>query len=42
VPPELVQFHRREQMAKLKAILVSALKLKMEKYYLEIDRDRHR
>jgi hypothetical protein len=35
VTPELVRFHRREQMWKLKAIVASALRFKLEKFYLD-------
>jgi hypothetical protein len=35
VTPELMRFHRREQMMKLRTILASALRLKIEKFYVE-------
>jgi biofilm PGA synthesis N-glycosyltransferase PgaC len=35
VTPELMRFHRREQMTKLRTILASALRLKIEKFYVE-------
>lgn len=35
VTPELVHFHRGEQMQKLKAIVRSAFSFKLEKYYLD-------
>jgi glycosyltransferase involved in cell wall biosynthesis len=39
VTPELMRFHRGEQRARLRRILVSLLKLKVEKFYLEADRE---
>jgi glycosyltransferase involved in cell wall biosynthesis len=40
VTPELMRFHRQEQMRKLKAILSSALRLKVEKFYLETNQNK--
>jgi glycosyltransferase involved in cell wall biosynthesis len=35
VTPELMRFHRREQMARLKSIIRSLMKFKLEKYYVD-------
>jgi glycosyltransferase involved in cell wall biosynthesis len=36
VTPELMRFHRREQMARLKTIFRSLLRLRLEKYYVDV------
>lgn len=35
VSPELIRFHRHEQMTRLRTIIRSLLKLKLEKYYVD-------
>jgi biofilm PGA synthesis N-glycosyltransferase PgaC len=42
VPPELVRFHRGEQMKRLKTILSSVRRFKVEKYYLDPNREKPR
>jgi hypothetical protein len=42
VTPELMRFHRREQMTKLRTILGSLSRLRVEKFYVEAKSDKSR